>query len=245
MSIRILIALLCAGASLACGGSTSQDSSTGGSPGTGGASGGAGGVGGSAGSSGGSAGASCDDFADETPPGAITFRYQNATSVPIYLGGSGTCYPVPLYELAGPHGPVPVQAGECGHTCQALQTHGNYCTDACMLPPVVMIIPGGHYEESWSGATHQPAEMPPACYFEPEFAPKTCDRRLVAPEGSYAVAVHAGTELTCLDVGICGCQPDAKGSCKIPHGGSSDAKPLTAKASFTMPGASVVVVTFE
>ena len=249
MSTRILISLLLAASTIACGGSTSQESSTGGTSGSGGSSGGAGGsTGGSAGaggSTGGSGGSSCDQFADEKPPGAVTFRYTNLTSVPIYLGGGTGCDSGPLYDLSGPQGLVPAQAGPCGHTCQALQTHGNYCAGACMIPPLVMIIPGGYYEETWSGTTFEDAQMPEQCYFEPEFAQATCDRRIVGPEGSYGVMVQAGTTISCLDVGVCGCQPDANGSCQIPNGGSAEGPALSTKMSFEMPGTSMVSLAFQ
>lgn len=249
MSSRLLIAALVSTVTLACGGSTSQDSSTGGSAGSGGSTGGTAGTGGAtggtAGISGGTGGASCDGYEDETPPGSVTLRYQNATGAPIYLGGGNTCDPTPLFDLDGPDGPVQLMASGCGHTCEALQSHGNYCAGACMMPPVIMIAPGGHYDETWLGTVYELETMPEKCYFEPDFAPTSCDRRVIAPKGSYAAVVQAGSTLSCYDSSTCSCTPDASGSCQIPYGGTPDGKQLAAKASFEMPGASLVTITFQ
>jgi len=248
MTRRLLIAAFLSAATFACGGSTLQDSSTDGSAGSGGSTGGSAGAGGSTGGaagSGGTGGAACDGYEDQTPPGSVTLRYQNKTSGPIYLGGGNTCDPTPLFELNGPEGPVQLIAGGCGHTCEALQTHGNYCAGACMMPPVIFIAPGGHYEEKWSGSVFVSEAMPKECHFEPEFAPPTCDRRVIAPKGSYAAMVQAGVTLTCYDSSTCSCTPDASGSCQIPYGGTPDGTKVAAKASFEMPGASLVTITFQ
>jgi len=242
--MRTLFALVLAALPLACGGNTSQDStSTGGSAGTPSV-GGAGGSGAVAGS-GGSAGSSCAGYEDLTPPNGVTVRYVNALSVPIYVGGGNTCDPSPLYQLFGPEGPVPYGASGCGHTCQALQQHGDWCTDACMIPPVVMIAPGGSYDDTWSGTTFRQREMPASCYFEPQYAPPTCSQRIVAPAGSYGVSIVAGKTLTCYDVGLCNCTPDAKGSCQIPYGATVEDPSLATKASFEMPGTNLVTLTFN
>jgi hypothetical protein len=245
--------LVSASLAAACGGSTSQDSSTGGSGGGGAVAGGGmggggavagGGTGGGGAVAGGGSGGtpSCESFADETPPGAITVRLKNTKPYPIYVGGGTDCGGKPLFTLSDAGGPVQMFAGGCGNTCEKLQKHGDWCPDACMIPPVVMIQPGGHYDDVWSGTTFEELKMPKSCYFEPEFAGASCSRRIVAPAGAYAALAVGGTAVTCLDVGICSCKPDANGACEIMYGGDVSGDPVPGKVAFQLPGASLVVI---
>lgn len=255
---RCSVALVLALAASACGGSVEQGGAgatggvgaTAGVGATGGGGTGAGaGTGGSgafAGAGGGGAGgASCTDFADQSAPGPVTIRIVNQLPKPIYLGGGNTCSPEPVYDLQGPSGPVPMFAGGCGNTCEALQQHGDWCADACLIPPVIVIAPGGSYDTSWTGNTYETLSMPLACYFEPQYAPPTCGRRLEAPAGTYGAFVTAADSISCNDVAICSCTPSAQGSCEIPYGASLSGSTLSTKTSFAMPGASLVVLTFQ
>jgi hypothetical protein len=87
--------------------------------------------------------------------------------------------------------------------------------------------------------------MPLGCYFDQSFAPATCDQQIIAPAGPYVASARAGTDLVCLDVGVCSCTPDASGSCEIPYGGSIAGELIDAKATFDFPTASLVTVTFQ
>ncbi|MFO0567317.1 MAG: hypothetical protein U0263_16790 [Polyangiaceae bacterium] len=237
----------------ACGGSTSQDGGTGGggTGGTGatGASGGSGGIGGGGtggtGAVGGVGGTSCSDFLDEPLPTSVTIRVVNKRATPIYVGGGSGCGNEPLYTLSGPGGLVALSPGGCGFTCEALQAHGDMCPDACFLPPTIFIAPGGSFDTAWAGTSYEAATMPASCYFEPQYALPTCNRRRVADPANYVAKVDAGSALTCLDVGMCSCTPDAQGSCEITYGGTPSGDALTASATFTMPGSSVVMVEFQ
>jgi len=138
-----------------------------------------------------------------------------------------------------------MNAGGCGNSCQALQQHGDWCMDACLIPPVVVIDPGGSYDTTWSGTTFESQNMPKECYFEPQLVPTTCDRRVIAQSGAYGAVVTAATALICNDVALCDCTPSAQGSCEIPYGAELSGTTLAAKTSFEMPGASLVVLTFQ
>jgi len=211
---------------------------------TGGSS-GIGGSGGNGGSSGSGGGVSCDDFADQSPPPeGVTIRLVNARNTPIYLGGDNNCAPIEWFELEGPEGPIVQRASGCGHTCQGLQQYDNLCPEACMVPPVVVIAPGGHYDTSWAGTTFEQAPMPISCYFNPEYAPTSCDRQLVAPAGSYVASAEAFTDVACTDLGICPCNPGPAGSCEIAYGSAPAGETIAAKVSFEHASTSVVEVTF-
>lgn len=244
-----------------CGGSSTSDPA--GNTGGGSGSGGNGAIGGTSGSgaTGGTAGTgavsgsggtgaltgSCTDYLDDPLPlNPITIRIKNEKSVPIYLGGdNGTCGPTELYEIAGPNGPVTLHAGGCGFTCQGLQQHGDECPDSCFLPPTIYIAPGGSYDQTWDTGTYPTAAMPTECYFEPQFAYDSCYQRKTAPPGDYVVAVDAGTQVTCLDIGICSCEPDATGSCQIPYGATPSGETVAAKTSFSMPALDVIEITVQ
>jgi hypothetical protein len=261
-----IVCLLTASMAMGCGGSTLDPAGSGASAGTGASGGdsgagggsGAGGSGGAAasagtggfggeGAMGGTGGAQCSDFADETPPPeGVTIRLVNKRATPIYLGDSfAGCGPLQHYSLDGPMGSVQLRAGGCGNTCAALQEHPDYCAGACMIPPVVAIHPGGSFYASWAGTTFEAANMPASCYFDPGFAPTTCDRQIVAPIGWYVASARAWTQLSCDDYGFCSCEPDPSGSCEIPFGANPSGMPIDGKATFEMPSASLVQITFE
>lgn len=238
---------------LGCGGSsTSDDAPAGGTAGTGGtaATGGSAGTGGSAASGGGGAGgsggtAACAGFEDETPPPQVwTVRLINARPSPIYLGGGSDCGSKPLFQLDGPDGPVKFSADNCENTCEELQQHGPYCTGACMIPPIIFIQPGGHYDASWSGTTFETMNMPGECYFQKDSPSASCDRRAIAPEGTYEVQAQAFTELVCSDVSMCSCTPDASGSCQISYGGSPSGQNVSGKTELAFPSESLVELKF-
>jgi hypothetical protein len=178
------------------------------------------------------------------PPQVFTLRLVNGRPEAIYLGGGNDCGPNDLVQLHGPNGPIRFRAGGCGHTCEALQQHGDWCADACMIPPVIVIEPGGHYDTSWNGTTFEAFEMPESCYFEPEFAPATCDRQLIAPAGDYTATAEAFSALACTDVGICPCQAGPSGSCEIPYGATPAGDPIATKTTFLFPSESLVEITF-
>lgn len=249
MSARLAIALLLASTTVACGGSTSQDGSTGGSAGTGAAGSGAaggGGVGGGlggGGAGGGGAGGvgggvSCAGYEDQTPPGGVTVRLQNSTGKPIYIGGENNCGPAELFEIPG----IKQFPNDCGNTCEKLQHQSGICPDACMMPPTILIAPGGHYDAMWSGTTFEDMAMPEECYFEPQYAPPTCERRVIPKPGMYPVAAAASYTVTCYDVGLCSCTPGPDGSCEIPYGAAPGPKSAYGKAMLQMPSTSLVVV---
>jgi hypothetical protein len=244
-----------------CGGSSTSDpNATGGGSGSGG-SGATAGVGGAGGSGGGVAGsggggtagagatggaANCDAYLDEIPPPqAWTIRLQNARPHPIFLGNENNCGPAQLYELHGPDGPVQFYAGGCGHTCQALQQHGDYCLEACMIPPVIVIDPGGYHDAYWMGTDYETLSMPTSCYFEPQYSPPTCDRVVGAAAGSYVATSAASSELSCFDVGICACTPGPTGSCEIPYGAQIGEANVLGMTQFEFPADGLVVVTFQ
>jgi hypothetical protein len=259
-----VVALMSAALMVGCGGSTIEPAGSGGAAGASGAGGGTGGAAASGGAAGygghgatggsgamggsaGTGGMSCHDFEDESaPPQGVTIRLVNKRPTPIYLGDpQANCGPVPPYTLNGPTGPVRMFAGGCGNTCEALQQHPDYCAGACMIPPVVVINPGGYYDAGWAGMTFVSTNMPTACYYDKQYAPPTCDRRLVAPAGSYDALARAWTELVCLDVGICSCEPGPTGSCEIPYYANPSGTQIETQAAFEMPSASLVTLTFE
>jgi hypothetical protein len=255
MRLFLLLALGLVG----CGGESTRDpaatggSSAGGSSGSGGVSTGgsggnlSGGTGGIAtGGTAGTGGVSCSEFLDETPPpNLLTIRVTNAKTVPIYMGSDINCGPYQLYEIVGPNGQLELHPGGCGFTCQGLQQHGDECPDACMVPPLIYIAPGGSYDQYWNLVAFEQAFMPTECYFEPEFAYDSCMQQIVPPAGEYTAIVQASTEFTCLDIGTCSCTPDASGSCEIPYGGQPTGEILSANAAFQHPSAGMVEITIQ
>ncbi len=244
-----LLSFACAALAVGCGGSSTSDGNTGGNgaaAGTGG-SGASAGTGGSGATAGSGGSVSCDDFQDESSAGTVTLRLTNARPTAIYLGGGNGCGPAQLYTLEGPAGPVAMYANGCGNTCEMLQHQGDYCAGggACQMPSVVMIAPGGHYDATWTALDFVTENMPLSCYFEPQYAPPTCSRRIAAEAGTYTVSSTAMTELDCLDVGICPCIPDASGSCEIPYSGTPTGTAVVAASSFVLKGTQTVEVEFH
>lgn len=248
---QLALALALGSFLVACGGSTDADgTSTGGAAGSGGAggsvggAGGAGGSGGSGGGAGGGAGTACDDFLDQAGK-AVTVRIRNATSGPLYMGGGSDCGPNEVYAVTdGGGGPVKLFAGGCGHTCEALQQHGNYCTGACMMPPLIRIEPGGHYDRKWSGTIFQQQHMPTDCYVDLNTAMDSCEQQVTAPAGSYTFSTSAATSATC-NGGSCDCTPDAAGACEIPSGGQLGGGTLSAKAVLGYPADPLVELSLQ
>lgn len=241
MSARVLLVFLLTSLVPACGGSTRQDGSTGGSAGSAGTGatggGGLGGGSGGAGSGGTGGGVSCAGYEDQTPPAGVTVRLQNATGKTLFVGGGDLCGPAAVFEIAG----IKLFPNDC-NTCEKLQQQSGICPDACMLPPTIMIVPGGHYDAAWSGATFEQLAMPKSCYFEPELAQSTCERRVLAKAGAYTVNASASYSVACDDLGPCSCTPGPDGSCEIPYGASPANEDVFGKALLQMPGTSMVVI---
>ncbi len=249
MRISIVLGVALLSLSTGCGGSSTKDSpgtgAVGGAAGSGG-SGGSSGSGGSGayGASGGSGGDTCADYADEAPQTGVTFMLRNKRTTPIYLGGESNCGPAQLFTVDGESGSVQLQAGGCGNTCEALQQHGDFCTGACLLPPVIRIDPGGSYATNWDGTSYESRNMPTSCYVDLNTAASSCDQRIIVADGSYTATVGAATDIVCNDVGICDCSSDENGSCEI-QSAALDGIPIEAKATLSWPSASVIDVVFE
>lgn len=255
-SILLIVAL----SSFACGGSTDADTnSTGGAAGSGGGGTGGGGAGGTSGSGGdggggmggggmggvaGAGGSACGDFLDQsgTP---VSVKITNKTSAPVFMGGSNGCGPIEVFSITDASGKTVAQmAGGCGHTCEALREHGNYCSGACMVPPLVRINPGGSYLAQWAGTVFEPAPMPSECYKDQNGVMDSCYRELAAPAGGYGFAASAATQATC-NGGSCDCPPDASGSCQITGGGTLGGSTLSASAKLSLPGSGSIELLFQ
>lgn len=221
----------------ACGGSTDQDASPGG---------GAAGTGGGAGSGGtaGTGGAACADYLDQSGQ-EVTVRIKNETSAPVFMGGSNDCGPVEVFAVKDPTGAdVKLFAGGCGHTCEALQQHGNYCTGACMMPALIRIDPGGHYDRKWSGTVFEQKQMPSECYVDLNTAMDSCEQRVAAPAGDYGFFTSAATSASC-NGGSCDCAPNAAGSCEIAGGGQLGTTLMSAAAKLAFPSESLVELSLQ
>ena len=252
--LSVLTLVLVAG----CGGSTNDDqpstggvgggsggAATGGSGGNTGGSpgGGSGGLAGS-GAVGGAAGASCALYLDQTGQ-ATTVRLTNQRTEPIFLGGSNDCGPTEPFGIEGPDGkPVKLWPGGCGHTCEGLQSHGNYCSGACMMPPLIRIEPGGTYERKWQGVVFEPASMPDSCYSDPNDLLTSCEQQLPAPAGKYAFSASASAQATCGS-GSCVCPAGSPGWCELPGGGQLGSPSLAASADLSLPAANLVELSFQ
>ena len=97
----------------------------------------------------------------------------------------------------------------------------------------------------WSGTTFESMNMPASCYFDTTTVPPTCDRRIMAPTGTYAAEAIAGTELSCYDISACACTPDANGACEFPYSGIVGGETIAAKASFEFPSTTLVEIKFQ
>jgi len=169
-------------------------------------------------------------------------RIENQTGAPVFMGGSSDCGPIEVFSVTDSKGaPVKLFAGGCGHTCEALQQHGNYCTGACMMPPLIRIEAGGHYDRKWSGTVFSQKAMPTECYVDLNTAMDSCEQRLAAPAGGYAFAASVATAATCNGQ-PCACPPGSSGACEIPSGGQLGGTTLSAAAKISFPAESLVVL---
>jgi hypothetical protein len=177
--------------------------------------------GGGGGGDGGSGGASvCEAFVTDPPETAVTVRLVNNSLADLYVGPetAGGCGDVDAFTLQDADGqPVAWRLGQCGFTCEAVQTGACGCTADCQLPVVWRITAGGALEVPWNGTVFTQETMPDECYDEGcgVGGPCAVERK---PEGKLLFQAAAWTEVTGTCSGSCTCTPDATGSCMIGMG---------------------------
>ncbi len=162
-------------------------------------------------------GAVCAGFEDTTQTTDVAVTVRNDGASPIYITGLGCDASVDLRLYDANDQLLAYRERVCQFTCSELQETDAVCAADCALPPVVMIAPGGTYELAWNGTVLDAVGMPPGCYLSPDLAGDTCEQRVVAPAGEYALEITAYDGSFCpLDMeGACECEPDATGSCTV------------------------------
>jgi hypothetical protein len=237
--------MLTAALATACGGSSDADGG-GGAAGTGstagtGASGGTGGASGSGGSSGaGGAGGSCDAFKDATPGSEITVQYENTTSGTLYvLPKNFGCGQEVLFRIADSNqNEWILEPGDCGMTCELLQTTSGLCAAACQAPRILKLEPGSTYDYKWSGALYDAVDMPGECFFDKPSGTASCRQRVAAAAGAYDLTAEAAS-----DCGGCTCDAaTGNGFCNSFNQLSAD---TTAKGSISFPSDTSVKISFK
>ncbi len=237
--------VLTAALATACGGSSEGDSGSGGS-GTG-ATAGTGGTGGTSGSGGGAGsggagggGGTCEAFKDATPGSEITVQFENTTSGTLYvLPKNFGCGEEVLFRIAdSSQKEWTLEPGDCGMTCELLQTTSGLCAAACAAPRILKLEAGSTFDYTWSGALYDAVDMPGECFFDKPSGTASCRQRMAAAAGAYEITAEAAA-----DCGGCTCDAaTGNGFCNSFTQLTSDS---TAKASITFPTDTSVKVTFK
>jgi len=242
-ALPILSLVMTAALATACGGSSDADGTggTGGSGATAG-SGGSSGSGGTAGSGGSSgAGGTCDTFKDAALGPEITVQFENTTGATLYvLPKNFGCGQEVLFRVADSNQKDWIlESGDCGMTCELLQTTSGLCGAACQQPQVLKLEAGSTFDYKWSGALYDQVDMPGECFFDKPPGPSGSCRQLVsAAAGSYDITAEAAS-----DCGGCTCDAaTGNGYCSTGTQLTADA---TAKGSISFPTDTSVKVTFK
>ena len=198
------------------------------------------------GGSGGGGSEVCETFEDTTEASPLSVRVTNDTIANIYVTADD-CDTTPYPDLFDADGKALVYRnhGNCGFTCEMLQSGPPVCTaEACAAPPVVVIAPGGSFEMgTWNGTVLDSTEMPLACHFEPFDDRGSCDQRIAAPAGDYEVGVRIYSAIECIGES-CSCD-FVDGSCQIPFEAAVVGEPRVQKVAVTHPGDDVVDVVIQ
>jgi hypothetical protein len=158
----------------------------------------------------------CEGFDDEDGEASQTvIRVENTGAETLFLGGLWSCdfarmVVVPTDATDDTHWPL----RKCEFSCEAvLGPDGVGCDSSCPIANVIMIEPGGAFEDPWPGDMHYPAVPPEhCCPADGCYGP--CLIRRPAPDGEYEATVNVFTEVSCA-VGDCDCTPNADGWCEI------------------------------
>jgi hypothetical protein len=206
----------------------------------------------------------CSGFedAEAVPTAAVTWRFVNATNVPLYLQPAEGCSSVEIgYRLTGTDGAVLTpESGPCAGSCEQLQEEGDLaCAADCAIPPVRMLPPGTSFEHVWDATHWQQKEMSEECVASPGGFPQSepldsgpemidCVQRVQAEPGRYELSLTAFTTCT-AGTKPCDCEgaPDPDGTCRVADGFSAqlDGTPFNGKVSFSVPTTGVVEMRFE
>ncbi len=184
----------------------------------------------------GTAGA-CAAFADETGSGPVTIRLVNETPLDIYVPALCSQGDV---TIVGADQQVWSDKVYCAMTCETLQTQPLAQCDACAQSAILVPANGGARELSWPGTDMTIADMPAACWYEPENADNGCVRILAAPAQKYQAIVAGYNQCDGGEAGPCECTEE--GVCFGTAGGAL-ANPNP--AFFEYPSANQVSVVFD
>jgi hypothetical protein len=187
----------------------------------------------------------------------MTWRFINATNVPVYLEKPGGCAALHAnYGVMDSSGaPLALEGDPCGDTCEAVQERGlSSCTRDCTSQRAVMLPPGGAFEQPWDGSAWKQVDMPGGCVGpgdrEGSAQSASCVQRVLPEAGTFELSLKAFTACS-TNAGPCTCfgeaQPD--GTCTVApqamNNLSLSGTELLGTASFTIPGASVVELRYE
>ena len=209
---------------------------------------------------------SCEGYENVEPEAssAVTWRFVNATDVPLYLEPATSCTAVEagfqLFDASGVE--LRLEGGVCGGSCEVLQEQVQVaCPAHCALPPLQMIAPGATFEHVWAGSFWQSRTMPDGCVAQdggfPQSEPANdpaepanveCQQLLVAPADAYELRLKVYTVCTRgTDACLCEGTPDASGSCRIADSYAADlaGETLEGKVAFTIPAPGVVELRYE
>ena len=178
----------------------------------------------------------CTKYDDEAP-NAISVTILNKTDTPIYLGQElMTCGSAPLFQVADARGGALPSVGDCRASCVGVRTQAQGgCTDICLYPTSITLLPGELRLGSWTGLYSVPGELPAECLsFQSDGATVSCDQAKRIQPGTYTFSARAGTALDCGPsnaTGSCApCVPDDLGGCSAP-GSLISGKILTTQAT--------------
>lgn len=213
---------------------------------------------------------SCEGYDNVEPAAsaAVTWRFVNATDVPLYLDPATSCSLVEagfhLFDSTGTE--LQLDGGSCGGSCQSLQDQGYVvCDAACALPPVQLLAPGATFEHVWDGAFWQSKKMPEECVAGSSSFPQSepadepadpdqvaneveCQQKQLAADGTYELRQKAFTVCS-QGAEVCACDgpPDADGSCRVADSFSVElgGEMIDGKVSFSVPAPGVIELRYE
>jgi hypothetical protein len=197
------------GGSTATGSTTASTSATGGGGATTTSSTGTGGTGGTP--------EPCTDFIvapPNLPP--VTVRVVNATSADVYLGPSqADCgYEIGFSLTDASGAALKPNKGHCEFSCADMQLGHCACPPGCVVPDIVKLVAGKHYDILWPRTVFQGATMPGSCY------DKTCTAAACymekAAQGPLTVKVSGYAGVHCASGACADCTADSSGSCSVP-----------------------------
>lgn len=175
-------------------------------------------------------GRECEDVDDLDLPGdRVTISLRNDTTGPVFVDAGTVCAWAPFSLTINDKARV-WNRSPCAYRCTDVIDGACDCDRECDTPQLVRIEAGASYDIDWDLAIYDDRDLSLDC--PAEGCPTKCLRRKPAGDGSYAIAVKAGT--TCDgDDTACACATGAT-SCVLSLGLAGSAN-VTGSASAIVP----------